>query len=46
MLPRNPTTRRSSREPKLKEAKIGEGSSPGIVRELEYTPREEMVIKT
>jgi hypothetical protein len=46
MPPRNPTTRCSPRAPKLKEAETGEGSSPGTVRQLEYTPRVELVIKT
>jgi hypothetical protein len=46
MPPRNPTTRRSPRAPKLKEAETGEGSSPGTARQLEYTPRAEPVIKT
>jgi hypothetical protein len=30
----------------LKEAEIGEGSSPGTLRQLEYAPRVEPVIKT
>jgi hypothetical protein len=46
MPPRNPTTRRSSRAPKLKEPEVGEGSSPGVTKQLEYTPRPEPVIKT
>jgi hypothetical protein len=46
MPPRNPTTRCSPRAPKLKEAETGEGSSPGTVRQLEYAPRAEPVIKT
>jgi hypothetical protein len=46
MPPRKPMTRRSPREPKLKEAEIGEGSSPGTARQLEYAPRVEPVIKT
>jgi hypothetical protein len=46
MPPINPTTRRSLRAPKLKEEKIGEGSSPSTVRQLEYTPRVDPVIKT
>jgi hypothetical protein len=45
-LLRNPTTRCSPREPKLTEAETGEGSSLGVARQLEYTPREEEVIKT
>jgi hypothetical protein len=43
---RNPTTRHSPREPKIKEEKIGEGSSPGIAGQLEYTPRAEPIVKT
>jgi hypothetical protein len=46
MPPRNPTTRRSSRAPKLKEPEVGEGSSPGAAKQLEYTLRPEPVIKT
>jgi hypothetical protein len=46
MPPRNPTTRRSSRAPKLKEPEVGEGSSPGAAKQLEFTPRPEPVIKT
>jgi hypothetical protein len=46
MPPRKPMTRCSPRAPKLKEAEIGEGSSLGTTRQLEYTPREEPVIKT
>jgi len=42
--PRNPTTKRSPRAPKLKEAEIGEGSFPGTARQLEYAPRVEPVI--
>ena len=45
MLSRNPTTRCSLREPKLKELEIGEGSSPGTVRQLEYVPRPKHVVK-
>jgi hypothetical protein len=45
MPSRNPTTRCSLRAPKLKEAETSEGSSPGTARQLEYTPREEPVIK-
>ena len=46
MLPRNPTTIQSPREPKLKEPAVGEGSSPGAAKQLEYTLRPEPVIKT
>jgi hypothetical protein len=34
------------RVPKLKELELGEGSSPGVARQLEYTPRPEHAIKT
>jgi hypothetical protein len=46
MSPINPTIRRSLRAPKLKEIEVGEGSSPGIAKQLEYTPRPEPIIKT
>jgi hypothetical protein len=46
MPPRKPTTRRSRRTPKLKEPDLGEGSSPGVTKQLKYTPRPELVIKT
>jgi hypothetical protein len=46
MPPRKSTTRRSSRAPKLKEPELGEGSSPGVTRQLEFTQRPEPVIKT
>jgi hypothetical protein len=46
MPSRNLNTRHSSREPKLKEPEMGERSSPGTVRQLEYVPRPEPVIKT
>jgi hypothetical protein len=43
---RNPTTKCSTRSPKLKEAETNEGSSLGTARQLEYTPREVSIIKT
>jgi hypothetical protein len=46
MPPRNPTTIRSPRAPKMKEVEIGKGSSPGIAKQFEYAPREEPFIKT
>jgi hypothetical protein len=46
MAPRKPTTKRSPRAPKLKEVKTGEGSSPGIARQLEHALKVESVIKT
>jgi hypothetical protein len=38
-------TRCSPRAPKLKEAEVGEGSSPGAARKLEFATRVEPVIK-
>jgi hypothetical protein len=32
--------------PKLKEPEVGEGSSPGAAKQLEFSPRPEPVIKT
>jgi hypothetical protein len=46
MSPRKTTTRQLSRALKLKEPEVGEGSSPGAAKQLEYTPRPELVIKT
>jgi hypothetical protein len=46
MSPIKSTTRRSSRTPKLKETEVGEDSSPRVIRQLEYMPRLEHVIKT
>jgi hypothetical protein len=43
---RNPTTKRSSREPKRKEPEVGEISSLGAAKQLEYTPRIKHVINT
>ena len=44
--PRNRTTKRSLRESKLKELEVGEGSSPGAAKQLEFTLRPKPVIKT
>jgi hypothetical protein len=46
MPPRKPTTRCLPRAPKLKEAKVGEGYSLGVVRQLEFSTRVELIIKT
>jgi hypothetical protein len=46
MSPRKPTMRHSPREPNIKEDETGKGSSLGTVRQLEYAPRVEPVIKT
>jgi hypothetical protein len=35
-----------SRVPKLKEPEVGEGSSPGPTKQLEFSPRPEPVIRT
>jgi hypothetical protein len=43
---RNLNTRRSPREPKLKEPEVGEGSSTWVTKQLEYSTRPEPVIKT
>jgi hypothetical protein len=42
---RKPMTRRSPRAPKLKEAEVGEGSSPGVVRQLEFAAKAESIIR-
>jgi hypothetical protein len=46
MPPRKPTTRWSPRAPKLKEPEVGEGSTPGPAKQLEFSPRPEPVIRT
>jgi hypothetical protein len=46
MPPRNPNIRRSPRVPKLKEPEVGEVSSLGVAKQLEYTLRPKPVIKT
>jgi hypothetical protein len=46
MPPRKPMTRRSPREPKLKEEEIGEGFSLETTRQFKYAPEVETVIKT
>jgi hypothetical protein len=43
---RKPITRHSPREPKLKEAETDEFSYPGTMRQLQYTPRAKLVLKT
>jgi hypothetical protein len=42
---RNPTIRHSPKEPKMKKDGIGEGSSLGTTRHLEYAPRVDPTIK-
>jgi hypothetical protein len=43
---KKPSTRKSLRAPKLQELEVGEGSSPAVVRQLEFTPKPVSVIKT
>jgi hypothetical protein len=42
---KKPSTRKSPRAPKLQELEIGEGSSPVVARQLEFTPKPVSVIK-
>jgi hypothetical protein len=46
MSSRNPTTKRSLRAPKMKEPEVGEGSSLGATKQLEYTLSLELINKT
>jgi len=46
MPPRKQTTRRSLRALKLKEPKVGEGSSLATAKQLDYSLRAEPVIRT
>jgi hypothetical protein len=43
---KKPTTRKSPRAPKLQEPEAGEGSSPAVARQLEFTPKPVPIIKT
>jgi hypothetical protein len=43
---KKPSTRKSLRAPKLQESEVGEGSSPAVARQLEFTPKTVSVIKT
>jgi hypothetical protein len=43
---KKPSTRKSPQAPKLQESEIGEGSSPTVARQLEFTPKPVSVIKT
>jgi hypothetical protein len=45
MPPKKPSTRKSPWAPKLQESEIGEGSSPAVARQLEFTPKPVSVIK-
>jgi hypothetical protein len=38
MPPKKPSTRKSLRVPKPQEPETGEGSSPAVARQLEFTP--------
>jgi hypothetical protein len=44
--PRKPTTRRSPRIPKRKDAEVGEGSTPGAARDLDFSSKAEPIIFT
>jgi hypothetical protein len=46
MPPRNPRTKCSPRMPKMKEAKVDEGSTPGTARDLDFVSNTESVICT
>jgi hypothetical protein len=46
MPPRKPTTGQSSRASKLKEPEVGEGYSLATVKQSEFSPRLELVIRT
>jgi hypothetical protein len=46
MPSKKPTTRKSLRVSKLKEPDVGEGSSPVVAKQLEFTPKLVPVIKT
>jgi hypothetical protein len=46
MPPKKPSTRQSSRAPKLKESEVREGSSPGPTKQLEFSPKPKPVINT
>jgi hypothetical protein len=46
MPPKKPTTRKSLRVPKLKEPEVGEGSSPAVAKQLDFSPKPVPVIKT
>jgi hypothetical protein len=46
MPPRKPSTRKSPRVPKMKELEEGKGSSPTVVRQLEFSPKTVPVIKS
>jgi hypothetical protein len=46
MPPRKPMTRFSPRMPKMKEPEVGEGSTPGAAREIDFVSRMESIICT
>jgi hypothetical protein len=43
---KKPTTRKYPRMPKIQEPEAGEGSSPVVARQLEFSPKSVPVIKT
>jgi hypothetical protein len=45
MPPKKPSTRKFPRAPKLQESEIGEGSSPAVARQLEFSPKSLSIIK-
>ena len=46
MMPlKKPTTKKYPRAPKLQEPEVGEGSSPMVARQLEFSPKTMPVIK-
>jgi hypothetical protein len=46
MTLKKPTTRKYPRAPKMQELEVGEGSSPAVARQLEFSPKSMPVIKT
>ena len=46
MPPRKPTTRRSPRTHKMKESEVGEGSTSGFAREIDFVSKMKSVIRT
>jgi hypothetical protein len=46
MPSKKPFTRKLSRAPKLQESEVGEGSSPSVVRQLEFTRKPVPIINT
>jgi hypothetical protein len=46
MPPKKPSTRKSLGAPKLQESEVGEGSSPAVARQLEFTSKPVFFINT